>query len=180
MNNLEALQIALGGEMGYLEMPWSALEANQAAMRRLIAPSDPLFAHVKADSTALVLRLDNVQPFPVQVVGLDIGESALVPVDPAWVPDSDYASLVEMTDVADANVQAQAGIILRAAAASIPRTIHLRIPPQALPTGYDWIIQSSDQLHVIARLAGLPEQNIAVTVLFDEPTSWPNTSGEMP
>lgn len=162
-DNLEAMQLALGIEMGYLEFPWPTLEAHQAAMRRLIAPTQPLLAYVEADDAALVLRLRNVQPFPVVIAALDIGENALLAVDLAWVTESNGALLADAPEAAG-----ETGIILRTAVASMPPTIHLRVPLEALPAGYEWIVQSPDQVYIITHLLGLEGQNIAVAALLDE------------
>jgi len=155
-DELESLQRALGAEMGYLELPWAALETRQAAMRHQITPSRPLFAHVETSGSAdaaLTLRLSNVQPFPVEIVGVDIGESAFLNPDPAWVAESDRVSLVDAPDA----------VVLRAAVASLPREVRLRVPPEALPTGHEWDWQNPGEIHIVARLFGLTSQHIVVT-----------------
>lgn len=178
-DDLEAIQLALGTELGYLELPWVGLKDHQAAMRRLIAPTQPLLAYVEAedaaDTSALMLRLSNVQPFPVVVTTLDIGENALLAMDPAWVIDSDQALLADVPDATSGT-----GIILRAAVASTPQTVHLRVPLDALPAGYEWIVQSPDQVYVITHLFGLEGQNIAVAALLDEFSSPTGTDRRSP
>lgn len=169
-DDLEALRQALGADIGYLELPWPTLEAHQAVMRRQIAPSRTLFAIVEADDAALVLRLSNVQPFPVEIVSLDIGEDAFLTVDPAWVTESDRDSLVDASD----------GVILRAAVASTPRTVRLRVPPEALPAGHEWVIQSPDQVRIVTRLFGLTGRNIVVIASYDDPASLSDTGGRSP
>jgi hypothetical protein len=154
-DEMESLQRALGAEMGYLELPWAALETHQAVMRHQIAPSHPLFARVEASGAAddaLVLRLSNVQPFPVEVVGVDIGENVFLNLDPAWVAESDRAVLVDVPDA----------VVLRAAVASATRDIHLRVPPEALPKGREWDWQNPGEIRIVTRLFGLTNQNIVV------------------
>lgn len=160
-NDLETLQRALGADMGYLELPWMALETHQGVMRHQIAPSRTLFAYVEADDAALVLRLSNVQPFPVEIVSLDIGENAFLPVSPAWVAESDRALLVDVPDA----------VVLRAAVASTRRSVHLRVPPEALPASHEWSGQAPDAIRVVTRLFGLTSQNILITAHHDGPAS---------
>ncbi|MEE8390105.1 MAG: hypothetical protein V3S14_04815 [Anaerolineae bacterium] len=155
-DDLEALRQALGAEMGYLELPWAALETHQAVMRHQIAPSHTLFARVEANGDAddaLVVRLSNVQPFPVEIVGLDIGENVFLDVTPAWVAESDRALLVDVPDA----------VVLRAAVASVPRGVRLRVPPEALPRGREWDWQNPGEIQIVTRLFGLTDQNIVVT-----------------
>jgi len=144
----EALRQALGSDLGRLELPWAALEAHQTAMRRMVAPTQPLLAYLQSEPTALVLVLSNTQPFPVEVAGLDVEESVYLPLDPAWVDQADRAMLVDGAE----------GVVLRAAA-----TVHLRVEQTELPA-----MAASPPLHVIARLWGFPEQHIAVAVRYDE------------
>lgn len=169
---LTQLQADLGGELetlsaalGYPDLPWATLEAHQAVMRRMLAPSRPLLAWIEPDDAvlagALVLRLSNVQPFPVEVVGLDIGESARLSLDPAWVSESDRISLVDEPGTA-------ARVVLRAAVGSTPRSIRLRVPPEALPAGGEWVWQSPDAIQIITRLYGLDNQNIPVPAYHDD------------
>lgn len=147
----------LGIELGYPEPPWAALSAHQSIMRHVLAPSHPLLACIVPDDTALVMRLSNVQPFPVEVIGLDIGESALLPLDLAWVSEADRPSLVETSGAAE-------HIVLRAAVGSMSRSIHLRVPPEALLAGREWVWQTPDAIQVVARLYGLDGAEIPVPV----------------
>ena len=151
-DEMEALQLALGTEMGHLELPWS--------IRRQINPSRTLFATIESDDSALVLRLSNIQPFPVEIIGLDIGENAFLPVSPTWVAEADRELLVENPD----------GVILRATVASTPRAVHLQVPLEALPVGQEWERQSPDAIRVVTRLLGLTNQNIIVAATSDVPT----------
>jgi hypothetical protein len=155
-DDLEVLQQALGAEMGYLELPWAALETHQAVMRHQIAPSRTLLAHVEANDDAdgaLVVHLSNVQPFPVEIVGLDIGENVFLDVNLAWVIASDRVLLVDVPDA----------VVLRAAVASTPRDVRLRVPSEVLPRGHEWDWQNPGEVHIVTRLFGLTSQNIVIT-----------------
>jgi hypothetical protein len=147
-------------ELGGVGSPWPTLEAHQATMRRQLAPARTLLANIEtADNTTLVLRLANVQPFPVEITGLDVGEDALLAIDPAWVDASDRALLVD-----------EAGaVVLRAAVASAPRALHLRVPLEALPTGHEWDWLTADQIRVVTRLYRLEGQEIVVAAQPDVP-----------
>ncbi len=154
-NDLETLQQALGIDMGYLELPWTTLETHQAVMRHMIAPSQTLFARVEASGDAddaLVVCLSNVQPFPVEIIGLDIGENVFLDVTPAWIEESDRALLVDMPDA----------VIVRAAVTSVPQDVRLRVPPGALPRGREWDWQNPGEIQIVTRLFGLTDQNIIV------------------
>jgi hypothetical protein len=169
-DGMEALQLALGTEMGYMELPWPALHARQARMRRQINPSRTLFAAIESDDSALVLRLSNTQPFPVEIVGLDIEDNAFLPVSPVWVAEADRELLVENPD----------GVILRATVASIPRAVHLRVPLEVLPMGQEWERQSPGTIRVVTRLPGLANQNIIVVAAPDVPTVYLNAGESIP
>ncbi len=156
--DLRALQLALWADMGYLELPWPALEAHQTTMRHQLSPSRTLWAYVEADETALMLRMGNIQPFPVEIVGLDVGETVFLTVDKTWVVEADRASLVDVP----------AAVVLRAAAASRPRYIQLQVPPEALPAGHDWVWQTPGQIRIVTRLWGSTGQNIVDTTIERE------------
>jgi hypothetical protein len=168
-DEMEALQLALGTGMGHIELPWSALQAHQARMRRQINPSRTLFATIESDDSALVLRLSNTQPFPVEIVGLDIGENAFLPVFPMWVAEADRELLVENPD----------GVILRATAASMRRAVHLRVPLEALPTDQEWERQSPDAICVVTRLYGLADQNTIVVATSNVPMVYLDPEGSI-
>jgi hypothetical protein len=156
-DDLETLQRALGAELGYLELPWAALETHQAVMRRQITPARTVFAHAEANGNAndaLLVYVSNVQPFPVEIVGIDIGENVFLSVDPAWVAESDRASLLDVPDT----------VVLRAAIATTPRSVRLHVPPEALPRGYEGDWQTPGEIQIVTRLFGWANQNIVITV----------------
>ena len=151
--DLETVEWDLWPDLGDVADPWTALEAHQAAMRRQLAPERTLLASVEtADESALVLRLTNVLPFPVQVASLEVGEAGLLPIDPAWVDESDRALLVDGVEA----------VVLRAAAA--PRPVHLRVPLAALPAGYGQDGLAADPLRVVTSLYLLAGEQVVVAV----------------
>lgn len=156
-DDLEAVRQDLWAHLGDVESPWPALAAHQETMRRMLAPSRTLLASIEtADNSAVVLRLTNVQPFPVEITALD-SEGALLVVDPAWVDASERASLVDEASA----------VILRAAVASTPRTVHLRVPPEVFAAGHEWDWLSGAQVGIVTRLYGLEGPEIIVVAQPD-------------
>jgi hypothetical protein len=153
---LETLQLAAGPLLGYPDLPWAALEAHQLRLRRLLAPQHPLVAVVTSVSDALTLDVANLQSFPLEIVGLDLGESAFIPADPAW---SD--------PVAPGWIDAPGQLILRGAADELPTSVRLTIPLTAVAGA-----GSPDQLHIIVRIAGT-QTDLPVTVrdIYPAPVS---------
>jgi hypothetical protein len=91
----------------------------------------------------------------VEIVGLDVGENRFLPVDPTWVVDPAEAPLIG----------SPAGVVMRAAVDSMPRTIYLRVPPEAFSTG----AAPGGQLEIVARLLGLQAQQTVVATPRLEP-----------
>lgn len=149
--DLESLRLALGPGAGTLEMPWPALEAHQATMRRQVAPAVALLAALEPGEDGLVVRVGNLMPFPVEVVALDVGENAFLSADPAWVDGAERELLVEGAE----------GVVLRAATDSGVRTVRLRVPPEALGP----MSQPAGEVGVAARLWGLEGQHVVVATL---------------
>ncbi|MBN1177703.1 MAG: CotH kinase family protein [Anaerolineae bacterium] len=143
--DVERLRLMLGAGA----LPWSDLEARQAAIRRQLAPLHPLLATVAAENGALVLHLRNPQPFLVEAVGLDVGESAFLRVDPAWVDAADGAALADVPGA----------LVLRAADGARAPSVCLRVPTTALRVGAD---QAADEVRVTVRLYGLDAQHVVV------------------
>jgi hypothetical protein len=162
---LEPLQMAVGGILGRIELPWEMLETHQAEMRRQVAPPRPLSARLEAEPGALVLVLRNTQPFPVELAGLDVGERSYLPVDPTLVDEADRGLLVGDLE----------GVVLRAAPASAERSVHLRIDLAALPATL-----ASPEITIIARLWGFPDQHIPVPVRYDDPSWFLDQQGGAP
>ena len=132
-------------------MPWPALEAHQATMRHQIAPAVALLAALEPGEDGPVVRLNNVLPFPVEIVALDVGENVFLSADPAWVDEFGRDLLVEDAE----------GVVLRAATDSRVRTVRLRVPPEVL--GH--ISQPASEISVVARLWGLEGQHVVVATL---------------
>jgi hypothetical protein len=145
------------GALGTAEAPWPSLSGHQTVMRHQIAPSPILFATRYPGRPGLILRLDNVQPFPVEIVGLDVGENLFLPVDPAWVVEPAKAPLVDSVE----------GVVLNAAVGSIARTVYLQVPPAALSTGTPPV----GEVQVVARLFGLEAQHVVAATTHPEPAA---------
>jgi len=96
----------------------------------------------------------NLQPFPLELVGIDVGESAFVPADPAWVDAT--ASAVWNT--------APGKLVLRGATGETPDFVRLLIPRATL-TGSG----SPDQIRVVAHLLAVGTADVAVPVQTDYP-----------
>lgn len=142
--SLETLWLALGGEGS----PWPLLEAHQRVMRARLAPERAVTAILEREGADFVLRLVNLQPFPVQIAGLDAGGAGVRALDPAWVLPEDRALLVEAGDA----------LVLRAARGALPQPVRMRLP---------WTLTTAggDALTLAARLwdAPAPELRIPVT-----------------
>ncbi len=141
---LEAQWLALGAP----DTPWSLLEARQQSLRARLAPEKAVASVLERDGPGFVLFLANLQPFPLEITGLDAGGAALRPLDPAWVYPEDGALLVEAGDM----------LVLRAARGALPQWVRLRLPRELTTAG-------GDTLTVVGRLwdAPVPELRIPVT-----------------
>jgi hypothetical protein len=64
--------------------PWDAVDAHRRAMRALLNPETPVSFEVASSEGGLQLQVTNLHPLPLEVVGLELGESAVVPYDRAW------------------------------------------------------------------------------------------------
>ena len=148
---MESFQQALGTATS----PWETLAAHQTVIRRQIAPSPILFATLYPGEAGLTLRLDNAQPFPVVIVGLDLGENLFLPIDPSWVVEPEATQLVGSAS----------GVVIRAAVDSMPRTVYLEVPPEALDTG----APPGAEVGVVARLLGLGTQHRVIATPGLEP-----------
>ena len=151
MPQMEAFQMALDTTVS----PWESVADHQTVIRRRIAPSPILFATLYPAQSGLTVRLDNIQPFPVAIVGLDLGEYLFLRIDPDWVIDPAEAPLVGSSS----------SVVMRAAVDSMPRTVHLQVPPEALPTG----APPGGQVEVVARFLGLEAQHVVVATPRLEP-----------
>ncbi len=144
--SLEAQWLVLGADP--TATPCTLLEAQQRVMRARLAPQRAVAAALERDGADFVLRLTNLQPFPVQIAGLDAGGAGVRALDPAWVLPEDRALLVESGDA----------LVLRAARGALPQPVRVRLPWNLTTAG-------GDALTLVARLwdALAPELQIPVT-----------------
>lgn len=142
--SLEAQWLALGAE----GQPWPLLETQQRVMRARLAPQRAVAAALERDGADFVLRLVNLQPFPVEIAGLDAGGAGTRALDPAWVAPEDRALLVA----------ADGALVLRAARGALPQPVRARLPWNLTTAG-------GDALTLVVRLwnAPAPELRIPVT-----------------
>jgi len=143
-DSLEAQWLALGAE----GTPWPLLEARQQMLRARLAPERAVAAALAREGANFVLRLTNLQPFPVRIAGLDAGGAGVRALDPAWVFPEDRALLVETGDA----------LVLRAAQGALPQPVRVRLPWNLTTAG-------GDALTLVARLwdVSAPELRIPVT-----------------
>ncbi|MFP4344174.1 MAG: hypothetical protein ACLFU8_05730 [Anaerolineales bacterium] len=151
---LEAQWLALGAP----DTPWPLLEARQQTLRARLAPERAISATLAREGQGFVLSLANLQPFPLEITGLDAGGAALRTLDPAWVYPEDGVLLVESGDA----------LVLRAAQGALPREVRLRLPWELTTAG-------GDTLTLIGRLweVPAPELRIPVGEAFPEPERTP-------
>jgi len=124
-------------------------------MRARVAPEHPLRAMLEPAGEDFVLRLTSLQPFPLEVTGLDVGGVARRALDPAWVRSQDRALLLK----------AENALVLRAMDGELPQTVELLLPREALAPG--------GELTLFCRVwdADAPEGRVAVLEtlpLFEE------------
>lgn len=110
---------------GKPELTRNDLATRQERLARWLEPTQMVLATWTApaaapDATAPI-TLTNLARAPVEVLGLDIGESTFLPVDPTWAKDDARASMV----VQNAN---SAGIVLRAAGDGRLCALRLDVP----------------------------------------------------
>ena len=98
------------------------LDGHQTQMRILASPARTLVAVITESEGAWQLRLTNAIPFSLEVLSLDIGERAVLPLDPAWVVETDRARLLDAAN----------GIVLPAFTVWPPSSVTVRVPVAAL------------------------------------------------
>ena len=151
---LDALCWATNIALGYPPLPWDELAAHQAAMRALLHPRQPVRVAVSESEGMLVVRVGNLTAFPLEVTGLNVGESAWVPLDreqmilaPAaerpmpqqpWIEAADRALLVDAPDA----------LVLRARSGATPAYVRLYVPLGQLP-------EASGEVEAVTRFWGL-------------------------
>ncbi len=160
---LEELRIAFGeeletrwwilGDLADAALPWARLEQHQRAMRAQLAPALPIVAYVADDPAGLRLELGNLQPLPVEVVGLDLGGNAFVPLKMEWVVEADRDLLLATSET----------LTLRALTGVVPRLVRVRVPAAVLLSG-------DGEVEVLVRLVGPEMPEILVTAQDAYPT----------
>lgn len=135
----EPLYMALADELGYPPRPEELLIEHQTWIKSLLAPAQPLFAEVAVVEESLVVGLGNLQPFPLEILALDLGESARLPSRPEWRVEAPpvFADLEE-------------AVVLPALSESRPIYAHLRVPLDALPA-------EPGEIRVVVQIWGLEE-----------------------
>ncbi|MGC9468126.1 MAG: hypothetical protein ACP5HS_06015 [Anaerolineae bacterium] len=100
------------------QTPWEVVAQHQQSMRARLSPERALAAELDRAGTAYVLRLANLQPFPVEVIGLEAQGGRIQELDPGWVLPEDQGDLVEGADA----------LVLQGARSAVPETVSLRLP----------------------------------------------------
>ena len=156
--NLETLRESLGEELdlrwrvlaGAAELadPWSALVNHQRAMQAYLAPERPLAATLEPSGDDFVVRLANLQPFPLQVTGVDVGGAARRDLELSWVDSESRGALLE---------NAAGAFVLRAASGNTPQPIEVHLPRELLSSG--------GELVLLCKLWDAPAPEVRVSVL---------------
>ncbi len=151
---LDALCWATNIPLGYPPLPWDDLAAHQAAMRALLRPRQPVRVAVSESEGMLVVRLGNLTAFPLEVAGLNVGESAWLTLDRATIT---FASIAERPlpdqlwiETADRAllVDAPAALVLRARDGAMPAYVRLHVPLGRLP-------EAAGEVEAVTRFWGL-------------------------
>jgi len=136
---LERLRSEMGSSLeqqwrilGTFATPWARLEAHQQTIRARLSPVQALAVTLEPDG---VLYMTNLQPFPLQIVGLDAGGAGLRPLDPAWTLPEDRECLLESGDA----------FVLRATFGPASQSVRVSLPKNL-------IAASGDGLAIVCRL----------------------------
>ena len=135
---MDALYVALGGAPGALE---ADLAKRRSAILAELQPLRTLVATTSEETGAIRLQLRAVLPFPVEVIGLDIGEQGGLTLDPAWA-------------TGDGLVDGAGAIVLGAQVGADPVEVGVTVPLAALPATVD---PGLGGLALTTRLWGLDE-----------------------
>lgn len=139
------LNKAVAGE-ATLEPPWAALRQRQELLRRTLEPVEPVLAYLGPPSATaegvVEIALANRLAVPLELLGVQFGESLFLPMDGAWVQEGE--------------VVGENGRFLLSATPpdSFPRYYQLRIPLTALQNANLDDLRSFDVL-VVTRLVGM-------------------------
>jgi hypothetical protein len=159
----EAIYLALVGYLDDATWPANVLEGRRSRIAELISPDLPVFVESSEGDGSLLLRVENVSLFPVELVGIECEEHAAVPVDAAWLV-RDHAGNALILD---------RSVLLRSRGPSEPVVIVLTVPWQISPlTACD----SSADLRIVVRILGTDDQ-MAVPVEPGSIDAWGLDSG---
>ena len=151
---LDALCWATNIALDYPPLPWDDLAAHQAQMRALLHPRQPARVAVSESEGMLVVRVANLTAFPLEVTGLNVGESAWLALDRAEIifapvaerplPDQPWIAAADRALLVDA----PAALVLRARAGATPAYVRLHVPLGQLP-------EASGEVEAVTRFWGL-------------------------
>lgn len=131
-----------------LDDPWEELELNQRAVRAYLYPENPLSATLEVEGTDYVLKVSNLRPFPIQLIGLDAGGSGLQVIDPAWITEADMGKLI---------VNGQ-DTILKANTSAYAKPVHIHLSRPLTAAG-------GDSLSIVCQLWNVPGPVLYVPVI---------------
>jgi hypothetical protein len=144
----------LGG--GTSVTPWTLLERRQQTLRSWLASDQGLSAAIgRRENGTFVLRLVNLQSFPLLILGLDAGGESMRPVDPTWVFPEDSTRVVASGEA----------LVLRSPQGALPQAVRLQLP-------WDLTTAGGDTLFVVYRVWGTAAPEVRT------PVTEPLTAGE--
>lgn len=140
LSDLETLHFALGNDQAEDGLV-SYLRDNQARMRAAIASPQTVRVLRSFNGDYLMLDIEALSPFPVEVLGLGFGEEGYLPLVRDWLLTDD--------GVIAAN---QDQVVLRARLGDRPESVVVRVPRVEVP--YVGPSEGTD-LHLVTRVWGL-------------------------
>jgi hypothetical protein len=141
---------------GNLSPPWKVLARRQDWLRELLTPYQMLYAYVPSSSSEqmqdalLPLDVGNVLDFPVEILGLQIGET--------WVPARhDWVTPVSKNQVVSSTMVSEDALILPPLPleAAFMDYVHLQVPLEESVESPILGVQSSPDLKLVTRVWGL-------------------------
>jgi len=144
-SDLLVTYLMLGGGTHGGDALHDVLAANQSAMRALITPPQTLKGSLLDDDGYLHLALEATEPFPVEILGLDLGEQGVVDLERGWVLEPlPGVALVDTPEV-----------VLRARTTDVPVVARIRIPLDLLS---HTVSDAGSDLWLVTRVWGLDER----------------------
>ncbi len=138
-----------------LAPPWDALAQRQASLRELLHPYQMVYAYVPSSTSepvqdALPLDVGNVLDFPVEILGLHVGET-WAPARHAWVQPASADRVVSpMATSGDALILHPLPL-----EAEFMDYVRLQVPPEDLGRAVDANAPSLPDLKLVTRVWGL-------------------------